>query len=96
MYLDKKSETLKIIQYLRDEAHRFGITFHRNKRDKATIVTELDRIEGIGKISADKLLKEFKSVKNIQNAIESDLRKVLNEKQVQALVAYFKNKKTAL
>src|ERR1700749_3103779 len=63
MYLDKKSETLKVIQHLRDEAHRFGITFHRKKRDKGTLVTELELIEGIGKTTAEKLLKYFKSVK---------------------------------
>ena len=59
LYLDKKSETLKVIQQLRDEAHRFGITFHRKKRDKGTLATELEQIEGIGKTTADKLLKTF-------------------------------------
>ena len=68
LYLDKKSETLKIIQQLRNEAHRFGITFHRNKRSNAAINTELEAIEGIGQKTAEELLKEFKSVKRIKEA----------------------------
>ena len=72
LYLDKKSETLKIIQQLRNEAHRFGITFHRQKRSKAAINTELESIEGIGSKTAEQLLKKFKSVKRIKEAsIES-------------------------
>lgn len=89
LYLDKKSETLKIIQQLRDEAHRFGITFHRKKRDAATLVTELESIPGIGKTTAEKLLNYFKSVKNIKEAPENDLLKVINKKQVSELVSYF-------
>ncbi|MBT8186533.1 MAG: excinuclease ABC subunit UvrC [Croceitalea sp.] len=68
LYLDKKSETLKIIQQLRNEAHRFGITFHRNKRSKAAINSELEKIEGIGGKTAEQLLKKFKSVKRIREA----------------------------
>ena len=95
MYLDKKSETLKIIQQLRDEAHRFGITFHRAKRNKGTLVTELARIPGIGKTSSENLLKHFKSVKKIREASEEELRKVLNLKQTAALISYFEvNKKS--
>src|SRR5690554_7928710 len=59
-YLDKKSETLRIIQQLRDEAHRFGITFHRNQRSRNTFQTELTQVAGIGKISAEKVLPAFK------------------------------------
>lgn len=95
MYLDKKSETLKIIQQLRDEAHRFGITFHRLKRDKGTLVTELERIPGIGKAASQKLLQHFRSVKNIREASEDDLRKIINTKQTVALLSYFSiNKKS--
>ncbi|RCH54848.1 excinuclease ABC subunit C [Mucilaginibacter hurinus] len=89
LYLDKKSETLKIIQQLRDEAHRFGITFHRKKRDKGTLVTELDFIEGIGKTTSAKLLKYFKSVKKIREAKVEELLEVVNAKQAKALIAYF-------
>jgi len=95
LYLDKKSESLKIIQQLRDEAHRFGITFHRNKRDKATLATELQRIPGIGKTTAEKLLKHFKSVKKIREATEEELRVVLNLAQTSAVLSYFElNKKS--
>ncbi len=68
LYLDKKSESLKIIQQLRNEAHRFGITFHRNKRSKAAINSELEQIEGIGGKTVQELLKNFKSVKRIKEA----------------------------
>lgn len=89
MYLDKRSETLKIIQQLRDEAHRFGITFHRKKRDKGTLATELELIEGIGKTTAEKLLKYFKSVKKIREASEETLQEVVNLKQAKAITQYF-------
>jgi len=68
LYLDKKSESLKIIQQLRNEAHRFGITLHRNKRSKAAINSELEGIDGIGEKTAQELLKTFKSVKRIREA----------------------------
>jgi len=68
LYLDKRSETLKIIQQLRNEAHRFGITHHRNKRSKGAINTELEGIEGVGEKTAEQLLKNFKSVKRIKEA----------------------------
>lgn len=92
LYLDKKSESLKIIQYLRDEAHRFGITFHRKKRNKGTLVTELSNIAGIGKTSSEKLLRHFKSVKRIKEATEQELAAVLNKKQVVTLQTYFQEK----
>jgi excinuclease ABC subunit C len=92
LYLDKKSETLKIIQQLRDEAHRFGITFHRKKRDKGTLTTELELIEGIGKTSAEKLLKYFKSVKKIREATGEELQEVVNTKQANAILSYFRGK----
>jgi excinuclease ABC subunit C len=68
LYIDKKSETLKIIQQLRDEAHRFGITHHRNRRSKGTMRSELDDIKGIGEETQKILLKELKSVKKIKEA----------------------------
>ncbi len=89
LYLDKKSETLKIIQHLRDEAHRFGITFHRNQRSRKTFVSELDNIPGFGKVTVEKLLKTFKSVKKVKEANDEELKKVLNLKQIQALRQYF-------
>ena len=68
LYLDKRSETLKIIQQLRNEAHRFGITHHRNKRSKGAINSELEGIEGVGGKTAEQLLKSFKSVKRVKEA----------------------------
>jgi len=94
LYLDKRSETLKVIQQLRDEAHRFGITFHRKKRDQGTLVTELELIDGIGKTTAEKLLKYFKSVKKIREATEPELMEIINTKQAKAIVAYFGNEKS--
>jgi len=93
LHLDKKSETLKIIQQLRDEAHRFGITFHRKKRDQGTLKTELEDIAGIGKATADKLLRQFRSVKRIREASETELEQVLNKTQVKTLLAHFSAKK---
>lgn len=68
LYLDKRSESLKVIQQLRNEAHRFGISHHRNKRSKGAITSELESIEGIGKRTAEQLLQQFKSVKRIKEA----------------------------
>jgi excinuclease ABC subunit C len=89
LYLDKKSETLKVIQQLRDEAHRFGITFHRKKRDQGTLKTELENIPGIGKTTADKLLRHFKSVKRIREATEEELATIVNKTQLKTLTEYF-------
>lgn len=89
LYLDKKSETLKIIQQLRDEAHRFGITFHRKKRDQGTLKTELEEVAGIGKGTAQKLLTQFRSVKKIKEAPADELAKFLNKRQLIALRTFF-------
>lgn len=75
LYLDKKSESLKIIQQLRNEAHRFGITFHRQKRSKAAINSVLEEIDGIGEKTVQELLQQFKSVKRIKEASLDDLTK---------------------
>ena len=89
LYLDKKSETLRIIQHLRDEAHRFGITFHRNQRSRKTFVSELEQIPGIGKTTVEKLLKTFKSAKKTREASDEQLAALLNKKQIAAFRAYF-------
>ncbi len=79
IYINKNSETLKVIQHLRDEAHRFGITFHRDKRSKAFITSELGDINGVGAKTTEKLLKDFKSVKQIKlqklNVLEASIGK---------------------
>ena len=72
LYLDKKSESLKVIQFLRNEAHRFGITFHRNKRSKGAIKSGLDAIPGVGPKTKETLLKKFKSFKRIKEATENN------------------------
>lgn len=73
LYIDKNSESLRVVQHLRDEAHRFGITHHRNRRSKSQIVSELDSIKGIGPRTVELLLKQFKSVKRIREASLEDL-----------------------
>ena len=74
LYLDKKSETLKITQYLRNEAHRFGIAFHRNKRSKTAIKSELEQISDIGKQTITNLLRKFKSAKRVKEASFEELK----------------------
>ena len=74
LYLDKRSETLKITQYLRNEAHRFGITLHRNKRSKSAIKSELEQIPNIGKQTITNLLKKFKSAKRVKEASFEDIK----------------------
>lgn len=92
MYLDKKSETLRIIQHLRDEAHRFGITHHRKRREKGTIKTALTGIEGIGEATAQLLLQKFKSVKNIQNATFEELEVVVGKAKGKVVFNYLAKK----
>lgn len=89
MYLDKRSETLKIIQQIRDEAHRFGITHHRSKRDKGTLKTELTEIKGISTTTAQKLLSHFKSVKNIKEADEIQLAEVIGNAKGRIVFLYY-------
>ena len=79
MYLDKKSETLKVIQQLRNEAHRFGLTLHRNIRSKNALKSPLDEVEGIGPKTKEILLKRFKSLKRIKGAPEAEIIELLGE-----------------
>ena len=90
MYIDKKSETLRIIQHLRDEAHRFGITHHRSRRDKGTIKSELTEIPGISYKSAQKLLVKLKSVKSIKEAAETALAEVIGKAKAKIVFDFFK------
>jgi len=73
LYIDKKSESLKIIQRARDEAHRFGIRFHRNKRSKGGLQSQIDQLPGIGPATRSQLLKEFKSIKRLRAASQEDI-----------------------
>ncbi len=89
LYLDKKSETLKIIQQLRNEAHRFGITFHRDKRSKEALDTVLETIPGIGEKTVIQLLKQFKSTKRIKNASFDELADVVGTSRAKKIVTHF-------
>jgi excinuclease ABC subunit C len=89
LYLDKKSETLKITQYLRNEAHRFGITFHRNKRSKTAIQSELEQIPDVGKQTITTLLRKFKSAKRVKEASFNDLKEVIGNTRATNVYEYF-------
>ncbi|MGB5363322.1 MAG: excinuclease ABC subunit UvrC [Aureibaculum sp.] len=89
LYLDKKSETLKIIQQLRNEAHRFAISFHRNKRSKSAIQTELELIPGIGNQTIVNLLKHFKSAKRVSKASIEELDSVIGASRALKIFKYY-------
>ncbi|WP_333694017.1 excinuclease ABC subunit UvrC [Flavobacterium sp.] len=90
LYLDKKSETLKIIQQLRNEAHRFGITHHRDKRSKSALQTSLETIPGIGEKTMIMLLKHFKSVKRLAQASESEISDVVGASKAKKISDFYK------
>jgi excinuclease ABC subunit C len=89
LYLDKKSETLKIIQQLRNEAHRFGIEHHRNRRSKGALKTELESIDGVGEKTIVDLMKVFKSTKRIANANLDELEAVVGLSRAQKIYQYY-------
>lgn len=89
IYLDKKSESLKLIQQLRDEAHRFGIAFHRQKRSKDFITNELEKIDGIGPATSKKLIQKFKSVRNVRNLTHQELKTEVGESKATIIINYF-------
>ena len=91
LYLDKRSETLKVIQQMRNEAHRFGITHHRNKRSKQAIETELDEIPGIGEKTVVDLLKYFRSVKRVKVATKKELAEVVGVSKAQKIIDFYKD-----
>jgi len=89
LYIDKKSETLRIIQQLRDEAHRFGITHHRKRREKGTIKTELTEIAGVGESTSTVLLRKFRSVKGIREASLEEIQKAAGVAKGKIVYTYF-------
>ncbi|MFC6996313.1 excinuclease ABC subunit UvrC [Rufibacter roseus] len=93
LYIDKKSESLKLIQRLRNEAHRFAITFHRSLRDSGTLQTELTKIKGLGPATAEKLLTKFKSVKKIAELSEPELEVEVGKSKAKLLYNYFSKPK---
>ncbi|MBL6730790.1 MAG: excinuclease ABC subunit UvrC [Bacteroidia bacterium] len=90
LYLDKKSETLRVIQHMRDEAHRFGITHHRNQRSKGTIASKLTEIKGIGNETAAELLRTFKSVARIKKSTLDEIAKVVGPSKAAIIVNYYR------
>ncbi len=94
LYLDKRSESLKVIQQIRDEAHRFGITHHRSKRDKGTLKTELTEIPGVSHTTAKKLLSHFKSVKNIKEVPEAELVEIIGKAKGKMVFEYYNSAKS--
>jgi excinuclease ABC subunit C len=90
LYLDKKSETLRVIQHMRDEAHRFGITHHRNQRSKGTIASKLTEIKGIGNETAAELLRTFKSVARIKKSTLDEITKVVGPSKASIIVNYYR------
>ena len=89
LYIDKKSESLRLFQRMRDEVHRFGITFHRSLRDAGTLKTELTEVKGLGPVTAEKLLNKFKSVKKIRELSEAELIAEVGKAKTKVLQAYF-------
>lgn len=92
LYLNKKSETLKVIQYLRNEAHRFGIEHHRNKRSKSATESDLNNIEGVGEQTLVKLIKEFKSVTRIKKLSLDELANVVGKSKANKIWSYYHSK----
>jgi len=92
IYLDKRSESLKVIQQLRNEAHRFGITHHRNKRSKAAFGTQLTDIKGIGENSAKELLNHYKSVKRVKEATQQSLENAIGKSKGKLVFEHFNPK----
>jgi excinuclease ABC subunit C len=94
LYINKKSESLKLIQRIRDEAHRFGITAHRNKRSRTQTTSELTTIKGIGKKTFEKLIQQFKSVKKLKEATEEEIAAMIGASKAKLVVEYFSMNKT--
>jgi excinuclease ABC subunit C len=90
LYLDKKSESLKVIQYMRNEAHRFGIEHHRNRRSKAALGSALIEVEGIGDKTQERLMRHFKTMSKIKSATEKQLTEVVGLAKAKLLTSHFK------
>jgi len=90
LYLDKKSETLKVIQYLRNEAHRFGITFHRDKRSKSALNSSIENIPGIGEKTMLTLIRHFKSVKRLKLATEKEISEVVGASKAKKITDFYR------
>jgi excinuclease ABC subunit C len=91
LHLDKKSETLRVLQRARDEAHRFGITFHRSKRNKAGLKTALDSVPGLGSKTVDFIYRNFKSLASISQADREKIESEIGKKRCDVLFAFLEN-----
>ncbi len=94
LYISKTSETLRIVQHLRDEAHRFGITHHRNRRSKTQTISELDAVSGVGPSTRDKLLRHFKSLKKIREAKLNEIAIIVGQAKAKTVYEYLHNTDT--
>ncbi|HEY4798793.1 MAG TPA: excinuclease ABC subunit UvrC [Bacteroidia bacterium] len=92
LYLNKKSETLKVIQQMRDEAHRFGLKHHRGRRLRESIFSEITSIKGIGKKTSEKLLSEFKSIHRINEGTEEEIAKIIGSSKAKLITQYFSDR----
>jgi len=89
IYIDKRSESLKVIQFMRNEAHRFGITHHRNKRSKGALISELTQIKGIGEKTFEELIKTFKSVNGVRDSTFESLAECVGNAKAEIIFSYF-------
>lgn len=94
IYIDKRSESLKVIQFMRNEAHRFGITHHRNKRSKGALISEITQIKGIGERTFEELIKNFKSVNGVREASLEALEECIGSSKAKIVYAYFRNEES--
>ena len=88
-YIDRNSEALKVLMHIRDEAHRFGITFHRQKRSLAFIKSELEQIPTLGARSVEKLLQKFRTISRIRKASADELAEVIGARRAAEVIRYF-------
>lgn len=95
IYIDKRSESLKVIQHMRNEAHRFGITHHRNKRSKNALISEITQIKGIGEKTFEELIKTFKSVNGVKNASMEELSSCVGNAKAKTVYQYFHDEENA-
>lgn len=95
LHIDKKSESLKLIQKLRDEAHRFAITFHRDLRSKNSFNFELENVKGVGRVTVDQLMKQFKTMSKIEAASEEEIAQLVGDARARLIKNYFLQKKEA-
>ncbi len=95
IYIDKRSESLKVIQHMRNEAHRFGITHHRNKRSKNALISEITQIKGIGEKTFEELIKTFKSVNGVKNASMEELSSCVGTAKAKTVYQYFHDEENA-